>query len=145
MITIFNVLILLALIVVYFYLDNRWQYYYLDLHAFANIVHIGAHDPGIRGNLPFRAERVTRAPRRVTPPPLPKNLGIIKDMAYNVGKNGKIVVEYYFLHYSLSGYCHIAVQRNMELIDLIEPSYEVCIASCEAFHLLSVEAHLRKS
>ena len=143
MIIIFNVLILVALIVICFYLDNRWQYYLPDLHAHANIVNIGAHDPGIRGNLLFRAERDTRAPRRVTPPPLLENLGIIRDMAYDVGKNGKIVTECYLLHYYLSGYCHIAVQRNMELIDLIEPGHEVCITNRKAFHLLLIEAHLR--
>ena len=143
MIIIFNVLILVVLIVICFYLDNRWQYYLPNLHAHANIVNIGAHDPGIRGNLPFRAERGTRAPHRITPPPLLENLSIIRDMAYNVGKNGKTVAECYLLHYYLSGYCHIAVQRNMELIDLIEPDHKVCIASCEAFHLLLIEAHLR--
>ena len=143
MITIFNVLILVTLIVICFHLDNRWQYYLPDFHAHANIVNIDAHDPGIRGNLPFRAERGTRAPRRVTPPPLPKNLGIIRDMAYNVGKNGKTIAKCYLLHYYLSGYCHIAIERNMELIDLIEPSHDVCIPSCEAFHLLLAEVHLR--
>ena len=143
MIIIFNVLILVALMVICFYLDNRWQYYLLDLHAHANIVNIGAYDPGIRSNLPFRAERGTRAPCRITPPPLPENLGIIRDMAYNVGKNGKTVAECYLLYYYLSGYCHIAIQKNMELIDLIEPGNEVCIANCEAFHLLLIEAHLR--
>ena len=104
MVIIFNVLILIALIIICFYLDKRWQYYLLDLHAHANIVHISAHDLGVRGNLPFRAERGKRAPRRVTPPPLPENLGIIRDMAYNVGKNGKTVAECYLLHYYLSGY-----------------------------------------
>ena len=64
-------------------------------------------------------------------------------MAYNVGKNGKTVAECYLLHYYLSGYCHIVVQRNMELIDLIEPGHEVYFASREAFHLLLIEAHLR--
>ena len=143
MIIIFNVFILVAQSVIWFYLDNRWQYYLAELHAHANIVNIGAYDAGIRSNLPFRAERGTKALRRITPPPLPENLGIIRDMAYNVGKNGKTVAECYLLHYYLSGYCHIAVQRNMELIDLIEPGHEVCISSREAFHLLLIEAHLR--
>ena len=98
MIIIFNVFKLVALIVIWFYLDNRWKYYLPELHAHANIVNIGAYDPGISSNLAFRAERGTRAPRCLTPPPLPENLGIIRDMAYNVGKNGKIVAECYLLH-----------------------------------------------
>ena len=80
-------------------------------------------------------------PRCITPPPLAEKLGIISDMADNVGKNGKTVAECYLLHEYLSGYCHIAIQRNMEFMDLIEPGHEVCIARREAFHLLLIEAH----
>ena len=93
----FNVFKLVALFVIWFYLDNKWQYYLPELHAHANIVNIGAYDPGISSNVACRAETGTRAYRHLTRPPLVENLGIKRDMAYNVGKNGETVAECYLL------------------------------------------------
>jgi hypothetical protein len=113
---------------------NRWTSHIEDMHVQDNQEHIGTQDLGPHGLRTWVARRNAPDPTLFDIPDLSPDLLALRNTAYEIGKVGKDVLEYFHLHYFMSHYCYLCQNSGTPLGQLVPLEHSA--ESLEAFQIL---------